>query len=95
MAGGVNQMAKLTKTLRESYAKAEAAATASARTVAQVSKKKLSALLALPRQERFDHLQDPLLTPADALLLTQSMRSAVKPKVHLPIGRTSGRDFGV
>jgi hypothetical protein len=77
-------MAKPAHKLTESYEKAEAAANASAKAVAQVSKKKLSKLLALSRQDRFDHLQDPLLTPADVLVLTQSLRSATKPNVRLP-----------
>ncbi|WP_371420029.1 hypothetical protein [Tardiphaga sp.] len=78
-------MAKPSKMLNASYEKAEAVATASAEAVAQASKKRLSALLALSRQERFDHLQDPLLTPADVLALTQSLRTATTPKIHQPV----------
>lgn len=77
-------MAKTSIKLNESYAKAEAAATASAKAVAQASKKQLAAILALSPQERFDHLQDPSLTPEDAKRLTQSLRIVAKPKVHRP-----------
>jgi hypothetical protein len=78
-------MAKPPTKLSESYANAEAAVTASAKAVAQASRKQLSAILALPPQERFDHLQDPSLTPEDARALTQSLRVVTKPKVHRPI----------
>jgi hypothetical protein len=78
-------MAPPKTTLIASYEKAEAVANASAKAVALASKTKLSAFLALSRQERFDHLQDPLLTPADALVLTQSIRPATTQKVRRPI----------
>lgn len=85
MAGGVSRMAKPTKTLSANYEKAEAVAAASAEAVAQVSKNKLSAIMALSHRERFDHLRDPLLTPADARALTQSLRTATTPNWTPPV----------
>ncbi|UEM13944.1 hypothetical protein J4G43_006635 [Bradyrhizobium barranii subsp. barranii] len=68
------------ESVKQSYAKAEAAFAASVRAFETASRKRLSALLALPPQERFDHLTDRSLTSADALALTRSVRAETQPK---------------
>jgi hypothetical protein len=68
------------ESMKQSYAKAEAALTASVRAFETASTKRLSALLALPPQERFGHLTDRSLTSADALALTRSLRAETQPK---------------
>lgn len=73
-------MAASMESLKQSYAKAEAAFAASVRAFERSSTKRLSGLLALPPQERFDHLADRSLTSADALALTRSLRAETQPK---------------
>ncbi|MGY3602754.1 MULTISPECIES: hypothetical protein [unclassified Bradyrhizobium] len=75
-------MATFMEDLEQSYAKAEAALATSVRAVERASKKRLSALLALPPHERFDHLADRSLTSGDALALIRSLRVEAKPKLH-------------
>jgi hypothetical protein len=72
-------MAVSMESLKRSYAKAEAAFAASVRAFETASTKRLSALLAFPPQERFDHLADRSLTSADALALTRSLRTGIQP----------------
>lgn len=84
-------MADSLERLKKSYAKAEAAFTASVKTFETVSAKRLSALLALPPQERFDHLADRSLTSADALALTRSLRVGIQPKPQKRVSSTTTR----
>lgn len=84
-------MAASMERLKKSYAKAEAAFAASVKTFETVSAKRLSALLALPPQERFDHLADRSLTSADALALTRSLRAETQPKPRKPISQKTTR----
>lgn len=81
-------MAASMERLKKSYAKAEAAFAASVKTFETVSAKRLSALLALPPQERFDHLADRSLTSADALALTRSLRAETQPRKRISQKRT-------
>lgn len=84
-------MATPLERLVQSYAKAEAALAASALAVERASKKQLSALLALPPQERFDHLHDRSLTPADALALTRSLQAKTKAKARARVSSNMSR----
>lgn len=77
--------------LKKSYAKAEAAFAASVKTFETVSAKRLSALLALPPQERFDHVADRSLTSADALALTRSLRAETQTKPRKRISQKTTR----
>jgi hypothetical protein len=87
-------MATPLEVLKQRYAEAEAALAASVTAVEGSSKKRLTAVLALPAQERFDHLGDPMLTPADALALTRSLRVVTKPKVLKPARATVLQTLG-
>lgn len=84
-------MAPPMERLKQSYAKAEAAFAASVKAFETASTKRLAALLALPPQERFDHLDDRSLTSADALALTRSLRTGILPKPHKRVSPNTPR----
>lgn len=84
-------MAASMESLKQSYAKAEAAFAASVKAFETASAKRLSALLALPPQERFDHLADRSLTSADALALTRSLRTGIQPKPRKHVSSNTTR----
>ncbi|WP_420967116.1 hypothetical protein [Bradyrhizobium sp. B120] len=86
-------MAMLTENLKQNYAKAEAALAASIGAAERFSKKRLSALLALAPQERFDHLADRSLTPADALALTRSLRVETRPRPRKQVSVSMSRSL--
>jgi hypothetical protein len=79
--------------LAQSYAKAEAVLAASARAVERASRKRLSALLVLPPQERFDHLHDRSLTPADARELTRSLQAETRAKARKRVSSNMSRSL--
>jgi hypothetical protein len=77
MADRVAVVPSANEKLQMSYANAAQGLAGSLRDVERASRDYLNELMKLPAAERFSHLADSLLTPADALKLTRSLQPGV------------------